>query len=652
MKKFLTILSVVVFVFLISCGGGASDGNGVTDADGNADEDASDGDNVGIVFADEALLKCVENHTSTGGTEKEELEKIATLRCTGMEIMDISGIEKLKNLQILSLFENGIEDISALAELTNLKEIELGVNQIADASALSSLTLVEKLSLSFNKIATIDAIKGLTSLTWLNLDANKIEDISPLLELATLKWLTVEQNPVDNWDIAADFTKKGVEIYYSYTNYFGVTHRSLPVRKEGIAVLRPAIYPLVTASSGVVFVYSNREGNTLLATKTFPGEITLDAGEVLYRDGKKVSKIGVMQDGKIAICGDKSCTLSYGVKYPSAQDFGSEPVVTVRLVFASEDTQEKNTQGDEFYNNLDSFTMSSPNQLDGGTCLFMANTGAMEVLRNQKLKLIEAYKEHDSDNDLSERFLINASDYVPKTDVQYHITDLIKTFDYFRGGMLNKDYRFTAGYIVDENGSKRAATSPDEEGAYLSCSYNWLDGLPKGFEDLVTETPEVDRTIIFLDPDLDESSIWNLAIMDDSVIDRVKHEIRTKNTPVVVVYNHFLYWHAVIIVGYDDNDTSEGNCPMVRASIKHFEDEDAPSYAKKLEDYIEEEGGCVDKGVFYVRDSIYEGDKSPENLYKYNDDINFYEPYSERIVTHSYDWLKYLGNHAYSVHRK
>ena len=33
-----------------------------------------------------------------------------------------------------------------------------------------------------------------------------------------------------------------------------------------------------------------------------------------------------------------------------------------------------------------------------------------------------------------------------------------------------------------------------------------------------------------------------------------KHELDTKHAPVILIYNHYLYWHANVIVGYDDED--------------------------------------------------------------------------------------------------
>jgi len=66
---------------------------------------------------------------------------------------------------------------------------------------------------------------------------------------------------------------------------------------------------------------------------------------------------------------------------------------------------------------------------------------------------------------------------------------------------------------------------------------------------------------------------------------------------------------------------------------------------------MDELGGCMNHGLLFVRDSIYDGG-SDELMYEYNDEYNFSERYSARIIQRDYDWLRYLSNHAYTVQRR
>ena len=138
--------------------------------------------------------------------------------------------------------------------------------------------------------------------------------------------------------------------------------------------------------------------------------------------------------------------------------------------------------------------------------------------------------------------------------------------------------------------------------------------------------------------------------MDETTVEQIKYELRTKNAPVIIVYNHYLYWHADIIVGYDDTVETNG-CPMVNDMLTVFAGEGAHSYVTKIEDHMDEIGGCTDMGIFYVRDSIYPGG-GEELIYNYGGPYPYSKKYSKRIIERTYNWVKFLSNHAYAIYRK
>jgi len=177
--------------------------------------------------------------------------------------------------------------------------------------------------------------------------------------------------------------------------------------------------------------------------------------------------------------------------------------------------------------------------------------------------------------------------------------------------------------------------------------------MPADWEELLVPTPRAERTSIFVDPSRDEDSQWRVGLFNNDTIEQIKHELRTKRAPVLVVYNHFLYWHTNVIVGYEDAESTGGGCPFVEESIAYFRQKGFAAYATTIESRMAELGGCQDTGVFYVRDSIYDGGDD-EPMYDYSTDEVSIQPekYSDRIVKLEYDWAKYLGNHVYAVHRK
>jgi len=75
------------------------------------------------------------------------------------------------------------------------------------------------------------------------------------------------------------------------------------------------------------------------------------------------------------------------------------------------------------------------------------------------------------------------------------------------------------------------------------------------------------------------------------------------------------------------------------------------SFPRKIDNHKQEVGECTDMGIFYVRDSIYDG-TSEEPTYHYGGSYHYSDRYSQRIIERTYDWVRHLGNHVYTVHRR
>ncbi len=513
-----------------------------------------------MTINDKNLDKCIKEEVNISPDQKIsvlQLESIKKLECSSQNISSLDGIENLKNLEYLSLWENNITDISKLINLTKLKTLQLGLNNITDINSLINLTDLEKLSLAENSLEDVSTLRYLTSLKWLNLDNNNIKNINFFINLTKLKWLTIENNPISGASTTISQLKNnGTRVYYKIDNK------------------------------------------------------------------KSLNKINLMQ---------------------STQNYKKIDYNRHNIIRPEEYVR---TTSNTSYNKLENFILESPNQEDAGSCLYMANTGAMEIILNQ---VTDKEIKNDGDTDISERYLMNADKYA-NTVINYTMTDLIKTFNYNNGALLNKDYPFTVGWVKKDASGHRTESAEGVDGAEFTAEYNWIDKLPENWRNLLISTPKVTRTILYLDPNLNSNSIWNLGIINDDIIERVKYELRTKNAPVIVIYNHYLVWHTVIIVGYDDEAGFQEECPMVMDSIKTFREKGKDSYADKIETHMAQEGGCSKKGIFYVRDSIADGDKDTA-MYYYGGNVDFEDSYSRKIIYHSYDWLKYLGNHVYSVHR-
>jgi hypothetical protein len=620
-----------------------------------------------VVLADASLEACVRAELGVEGAPilPPAAAEVTHLECPDMGIASLEGLEAFTGLVHLTLWENDIADIAPLETMVDVEYLQLGNNQIADLAPLGGMEKIVALGLSDNQIEDVSPLAELTTLVWLNLDDNLIADVSPLADLTKLTWLTLEGNQVDEGSI--DELPSTAEIYAARDRAAARLERGGAIAGgAGPSGARPAagsILNFTTDDAGVVSFELLVDGEIHEARREYAGDVLFDSRYFTYRVGRDEIRIGEIDGGVASLCSgayEQVCDFAIGRRFPQPGDRAPAalgggqppPVVTVALTLARPNlifdppANEDFAYG-EYDDALDPFVLASPNQFDAGSCVFMANTGAMEILLNQHTPLEDIA--YEGGTDLSERFLMNASNHADDAEVPYFITDLVYTYNVFGGSMLNRDYRFTAGYVCDTASGTEACASSDPD-AYFSCQYNWIDELPDGWEDMLVETPEAERTLIFVDPNLDENSIWRVGLMNDDVVARIKYELRTKRAPVVVVYNHYLYWHAVLVVGYDDA-RSIGGCPMVEGSMTYYEENGAGAYADRIEQRMEDDGGCHENGVFFVRDSIYDG-TTEELWYDYSERYDFRERYSQRIVTHEYDWARFLGNHAYSVHRR
>ncbi len=405
----------------------------------------------------------------------------------------------------------------------------------------------------------------------------------------------------------------------------------------------------------VTFVHRVR-GESLPFQKEFPGKITLIDQIFYYEVNGTKEAIGARTDEYFEICSgayDLTCDISFAVKNPSPEDLQGESIYSVSLVL-------KTTPSDRSFNELEPYVFPSPNQGGSGSCLYMALTGAMEMWLNMKIPASE--RKLEGDTDLSERFLMNAGRQ-KFSQLNNFLTDSIYLYNIEKGALRNKDYPYTMGWYKKVDGLNEKA-EPEEEGAGYGTSYNWVDEYVPSLKSKLRTVPLMERTILYADPDQNQ---WQVGDLPDDVIAKIKFELKVRKVPVILVYNHVSYWHGVIIVGYDDEEET-GGCPFVDLFMDHLgkkadeyeKTEDSQklylarmyrTYNKRIRAEKVKRGGCWNKGVFYVRDSIYDG---PEDLmYDYvRTETGEEEPYSAKIVKKSYNWARFLGNHAYSVYPK
>ena len=362
----------------------------------------------------------------------------------------------------------------------------------------------------------------------------------------------------------------------------------------------------------------------------------------------------------------KSDLVVKGIKWPNQSDpnhpdfEGTLPIETFAI--APQDF----TSG---YTSLLPYLMRSPDQDEAGSCLYMSLTGIAEWWLHRLNPHLST--EPDGAGDLSERYLMNLAGIEESGNgVANWKTDSIFLFNWNdHKSVLNKNYRFTKNWYKEDAEGNYSPAEPDSAGASFGTYFNWIDeskSITTGFIKL----PSFERNVIFADPESDQ---WNVGTSPNDIVERVKQALTENKAPVHVIYNHFAYWHAVMIVGFDDERNS-GNCDFVERTRTYMK-EQPPKLrlqaekegitleekdrllkralklertSQKLEAAYTTKGGCRKKGMFYIRDSIYADPEGP--VYDYNTSIKGDEAfYSKTIILHEYDWLRYLSNHVTQI---
>ncbi|MBA2404666.1 MAG: hypothetical protein H0V66_07835 [Bdellovibrionales bacterium] len=185
-------------------------------------------------------------------------------------------------------------------------------------------------------------------------------------------------------------------------------------------------------------------------------------------------------------------------------------------------------QGPDSYTDLLDYVQPAPDQGKTGTCLFVATTGAIELLMNKQQDL--RHPEVMGANDFSEPFLIHAPYNTPAG----------KSF------FEAPAYKFNQGFTVSA-----------KEWLFLA----WIEGRRnmsawdnQDYSKMSqVEVPKIETIKLF-----NMESRWATKVLNPTHIQKIKDALIKYESPILVNYNDNNYWHVILIVGYDDK--IEGDC--------------------------------------------------------------------------------------------
>lgn len=120
---------------------------------------------------------------------------LSTTEGDNEKITDISGLEKLPKLTVLTLDNNNIQNLDKLNEITGLRTLSLKSCGLTNLNSIRNCTNLVQLDVSNNEITNIDAVSGLIKLENLQLSNNKLENnLQPITNLPRLKTLYISNN--------------------------------------------------------------------------------------------------------------------------------------------------------------------------------------------------------------------------------------------------------------------------------------------------------------------------------------------------------------------------------------------------------------------------------------------------------------------------
>ena len=201
----------------------------------------------------------------------------------------------------------------------------------------------------------------------------------------------------------------------------------------------------------------------------------------------------------------------------------------------------------DFYDELLDYVQEAPDQGEAATCLFMANTGAMELLANKKagIKNPPPFGPFD----LAESY----SMWTKSTGLEKSFFDA--PVNRFRGKGINISHW------------------PFEAWTDGRVNYSVWDRHPQMGSLPRIDLPEIETIKLF-----QFGNKWTTGVLNKSHVQTIKDALLKYRSPILINYNDEGYWHVILIVGFDDR--LPGTC------------------------YDTDPAECSGMGSFYVRDSF------------------------------------------------
>lgn len=184
------------------------------------------------------------------------------------------------------------------------------------------------------------------------------------------------------------------------------------------------------------------------------------------------------------------------------------------------------------------FVQPAPDQGETTTCLFMASTGAMELIANRRNGITNPKK--NGPYDLSEPWLIHQREEGIDGG-GYFIEYPVHVFNREGGAVLNKDWPFNAWIKKDEID-------------WSAWQYRDDSGMKR------VKLPKVKTKEVFI-----AGSKYATGVATMKEVNLVRETLVKYDSPILINYIDDDYWHVILIVGYDDE--ADGTCYEIEKAL-------------------------------------------------------------------------------------
>lgn len=201
----------------------------------------------------------------------------------------------------------------------------------------------------------------------------------------------------------------------------------------------------------------------------------------------------------------------------------------------------------DHYDELIDYVQEAPDQGEVATCLYMGNTGALELLANKQAGI--------------------------KNPVPYGTYDLSESYPMWTPAGQGAKSFFDQPVNSFNGKAVHASHWPFEAWTDGVKNYSVWDKHPQ-FNSL----PKIDVPLIETIKLFQFGNKWSTRVLNKTHVEQIKDALWKYKSPILVNYNDEDYWHVILIVGYDDR--LPGNC------------------------YDTDPKECSGMGSFYIRDSF------------------------------------------------